>query len=284
MRIGRQAVEAIQAEGIEAMALKGAALIGSAYRDGGARPMGDCDLAVHPDRVPQAVSALQAAGFTPGEAEPERRLEVRHSLEFKHPDGLEVDLHRSVLWRPGLEEEFWRGSVELELAGATVRALCPADQLLHVCVHGAAWNPMRPIRWTADAYKVIEAAGDGLDWERLVRIAARGRLTLPLADALAYLARELEAPVPDDSLRALAEAPVSGLERRAHAALSRPPSPQRSLALLWWFWEGHLARAAADGVRPGPSAFLRHLRDFWGLDRPSQVPSFAMRRLLRRRA
>jgi len=164
-----------------------------------------------------------------------------------------------------------------------VRVLDPADQLLHVCAHGAAWNPIHPLRWAADAFKVIEVAGERLDWERLVEMARRGRLTAPFADSLAFLAEDLEAPVPDAARRALAQTPVSRAERRAHEALAQPPSSRRSLAMLAWFRERHRAQAALDGTKPGFTGFVRYMQGFWGLERPSQVPAYAARRLLRRR-
>jgi len=279
--LGRGAIEALRSAGVEPMALKGCALVESAYRDPGARPAGDFDLAVRPERISEAVIALCDANLTPSQKDPVRWLNVHHSLAFADPSGAEVDLHRGILWRPGLEEKFWEGAVDLEVAGLRVRALCPADQLLHVCVHGAAWNPMRPIRWAADAFKVMEAAGEDLDWDRLVWMSERGRLTLPLRDTLSYLARELQAPVSARALAALEAASVSAREERAHRVLSRSPSSGRSLSMLWWFWERHRAQADLDGTRHGPIAFLRYMQDFWGLSHVAQIPAFALRRLLR---
>jgi hypothetical protein len=282
LRVGRRAIDALQAAGIEVLALKGASLLASAYRDLGARPMGDVDLAVPPSRVDDAVLVLREAGMTPIEAEPERLLATRHSLAFRDPGGQEVDLHRGMLWRAGLDEEFWRGSIEAEVAGARVRILSPADQLLHVCAHGAAWNPVHPVRWAADAVKVLETAGEGLDWGRLIAMAERGRLSLPLRDALSCLATELDAPVPADAIGELRAIPVSGSERRAHEATAQAPSSRRSTAMLWWFWERHRAESRSEGRRPTPVGLVRHLQGFWGLERASLVPGHAARRLLRR--
>ncbi|MFL5900519.1 MAG: nucleotidyltransferase family protein [Solirubrobacterales bacterium] len=284
LRVGRRAIDALQATGSEVLALKGAALIGSAYRDPGARPMGDVDLAVPPPQIGEAVRALQGAGLTAIEGDPERLLAARHSLAFRDLGGQEVDLHRGMLWHPGLDEEFWRGSVDAEVAGTRVRILNPADQLLHVCAHGAAWNPVHPVRWAADAFKAIEAGGSELDWNRLVAMARRGRLAGPIAKALGVLAEDLEAPVPEDIRAELSRAPVSRAERRMHEALAHPPSSRRSVAMLSWFRERHRAQAALDGERPGLPDFVRYMQGFWGLERPSQVPAHAVRRLLRRRA
>ena len=212
---------------------------------------------------------LGEVGFAATEDDPERRLAVRHSLAFRDAGGHELDLHRGLLWRAGLDEEFWQGSIEAEVAGARVRILNPADQLLHVCAHGAAWNPVHPLRWAADAFKVIEAADAQLDWERLVAMARLGHLSLPLADALSYLAEKLEAPVPEATRRELSRAPVSRGERRAHKALARPPSPRRSLAMLSWFRERYRAEATLSGTKPGAVGFAKYMQAFWGLEQPS---------------
>jgi hypothetical protein len=282
LRAGRRAIDALQAAGLEVLALKGAALIDSAYRDPGARPMGDVDLAVRPERVGEAVHALRQAGMTPSEPEPERLLQIRHSLAFHDPGGQEVDLHRGMLWRPGLDDEFWRGSIEADVAGGRVRILNPADQLLHVCTHGAAWNPVHPVRWVADAFKVIEVAAASLDWERLVAMARRGHLSLPLAGALACLAEDLKAPVPGEARSALSRTPVTARERHAHEALAQAPSSRRSLTMLFWFWERYSAQAALAGKPTTLRGFIAYMQGFWGLDHPSRVPAHAARRLLRR--
>lgn len=283
LRTARKAIDALADAGVEVLVLKGAALVDIAYGDPGARPMGDVDLAVPPDQVNESVGALREAGFAASEDDPKRLLTARHSLAFRDTNGHEVDLHRGLLWRVGLEEEFWRGSIEAEVAGAPVRILNPADQLLHVCAHGAAWNPVHPLRWVADAFKVIEAADAQLDWERLVTMAKRGRLTLPLHDAIFYLASALQAPVPAETIEALAAAPVSRVEHFAHKALAAAPSSRRSATMLWWFWERHRAQVRLDGGRPSLRGLIRHIQDFWGLNRASQVPVHAARRLLRRR-
>ncbi len=283
LKAGKKAIDALADAGIGVLALKGAALIEVAYRDSGARPMGDIDLAVPPPQVGEAVRVLRQVGFVAVEDDPEQVLTVRHSLAFQDADGQEVDLHRGLLWRAGLDEEFWRGSIKAQVGGTEVRVLNPADQLLHVCAHGAAWNPVHPLRWAADAFKVIEAAGPELDWERPVAMARSGRLTVPFADSLDFLTKSLAAPIPQASLLALAQTPVARAERRAHEALAQPPSSRRSLAMLSWFRERHRAQATLDGERPGLVSFVRYMQGFWGLERPIQVPAYAARRLLRRR-
>jgi hypothetical protein len=283
LRAGGRALGTLVDAGVETLVLKGAALLGSAYRDLGARPMGDFDVAVPAPDIPRAVQALLGAGLGPSDDDPDALQRVRHSQPFRDGDGYELDLHRDVLWRPGLERELWDASVPAEVAGVRTRRLCAADQVLHVCVHGAPWNPVSPARWAADASKVIQNQADELDWDRLARLAIEARLVPPLLDALSFLEAELRQPVPAETLRALAAAPVRTAERRAHEALAQRPSSRRSAAMAWWFWERYRAQSELDGRRPGPRGFLRYMQGFWGLQETRQVPSYALRRLTRRR-
>ena len=285
LKVARRGIDSLIAAGLDVLVLKGGALIGSAYRDMGARPLGnDVDVAVRPERIADAVATLEAAGLEPAEPEPLRVLDVHHSLGFLDAEEHEIDLHRGMLWRSGLDDEFWRGAIPAEVGGAAVLILCPTDQLLHVCVHGAGWNPVPPFRWVADSFKILEAAGGDIDWDRLIEMADRGHLSLPLHGALSYLAVEMGAGVPETVLRRLEAIPVSPAERRAHEALAQPPSSRRSAAMLWWFWERQRAQASLDGTSAGPAGMVRYLQGFWGLDRPSQVPVHALRRLARRRS
>ncbi len=176
LKTGRRAIEALHGAGLEVLALKGGALLSSAYRDIGARPMSDLDLAVRAERIEVAVEALEAAGFAAERGNPLPILAVHHSLGFFDDEEREIDLHRGLQWRAGIDEDLWRQAVPVEVGGAAVLTLCPPDQLLHVCVHGAGWNPIQPIRWVADAFKVLEAAGADFDWARLVAMGTRGRL------------------------------------------------------------------------------------------------------------
>ena len=223
IQAGAEALGALREAGISSLVLKGGALLHLHYPDSGARPMGDFDLAVPEHRGADAVAALREAGLEPASADVARLLEVRHSEAFRDARGHEIDLHVRLLWRPGLEGAMWSAAVPLEIRGERTLALAPADQLLHVCVHGAAWNPISPVRWAADAFEVMQRPGGELDWDRLVELGRRARLTLALAAALRFLADDLEAPVPAAALAAARGDP--GLDDRAGGVPGARPAP-----------------------------------------------------------
>lgn len=217
--------------GISTLLLKGAALANLYYRDRGLRPMADTDVLVPTRQARAAMDVLAKHGWTPaglvkGARRPELTIPVRHAHLFRHPSGQQVDLHWHVFWEccaPGDDEDLWRHAVPLEIAGVRTRALGPADQLLHVCVHGARWSEVPPFRWAADALTVMRSSGMPVDWPRLLDQARARGFVLEMRDTLSFLSAALDAPVPPTVLRSLQTTPVPAVERAAHAVRIRRP-------------------------------------------------------------
>ena len=219
----RRALERLRSAGIDLMVLKGVPLAIQYYRDLALRPMADVDVLVPTGAVEDALAVLEADGW------PVSRRELRnwHGTGLVHPDGRTLDLH----WHVGIpllladearsNDDFWSASVPIEVDGLELRALCPADQLMHVLVHGSWAVSGAQVRWIADAAVVVRQAGDDLDWDRFVYQVARRRVMLPVRTALRYLAWEFEVP------RAL---PGAGGDRSHRAHAPRAASLPRDLA------------------------------------------------------
>jgi Uncharacterised nucleotidyltransferase len=280
-RRGAEAIEALAASGIETIALKGASLAVLSYDDVGVRPMDDVDLLVPFARARDAIDALQAAGWSPERDDPLAWTKVHHSLGFAGPDGGHVDLHWFALWQPASDDELWRGSEPLDLAGADTRTPCAADQLLLACVHGTPWSPLPPFRWIADAATVVRSGDGNLDWDRFASEAERRRLTVACTAALTYLREEFGVAVPAVTLERLRSAPVSRHERAAFKAACRPDSPLRTLRMAW---DRYRRLRDLDTGAPRPAGFVSFARRFWGLESVWQLPLHAARALTRRRA
>lgn len=274
------AIAVLEAAGIETLIIKGASLAALSYADVGVRPMDDADVLVPIARTSEAIAALSAAGWSAEHANPLAWTEVHHSLGFSGPDGGDVDLHWFALWQPARDEELWRASVPMELAGVATRAPCPADQLLLACVHGTPWSPLPPFRWIADAATVIGSAGEALDWERLAAEAERRRVVVATASALAYLREEFGVAVPAAVLDRLRRAPTSRQERAAFRAACRPDGPLRTLQMAW---DRYRRLRDLDTGVPRPAGFVGFARRFWGLDSAWQLPLHAVRAVSRRR-
>ena len=226
--------------GIEPMLLKGAALTLLHYRDSGLRPMEDVDVLVRTHQWRAAVDALTDLGWTPRVSVTPRRVAASHAMEFADAHAQRIDLHWHLLpdscW-PGADDEFWERASATALRGVRVSVLDATDQLLHTCAHGVKWEHVPPLRWIADAAMILGDPSVAIDWERLVRLADRLRLILPLRDALTHLESTLGLPVPRPVLAALQNASVSPAERWEYRLRTRPASRvlgrlQRALATL----------------------------------------------------
>ncbi|HEY9693251.1 MAG TPA: nucleotidyltransferase family protein [Oculatellaceae cyanobacterium] len=205
-----------QNAGIQTLILKGAALSLLYYKDYGLRPMADFDILIPLDKRQQAIALLQESSWiahqVPGaEIElDEAFLNGRHSYTFISPNNQELDLHWHLLsncLNTDVDEVFWQEAVLTQLHSISTYALNSTDQFLHVCVHGVAWNIVPPLRWVADAMMILNQTTD-LNWERLIIIAEKQRLILPLTNALQYLFDLFQIPILSSVLKKLQNLPV----------------------------------------------------------------------------
>jgi hypothetical protein len=233
-------LQSLHAAGIETLLLKGAALVLLHYRDLALRPMQDLDFLVPVPMAVKAEAVLQKLGwlsdFRPSSVE--CFLSFKHGAQFQHPDDGNLDLHWHVLnriYNSGGDDEFWEGRVPAELFGVSTAALNPADQLLHVCAHGAAYDAVPPLRWVADAVVILRTSA--LDWDRCLFQARRCRLTLPLYETLRYLHyNSLTDQVPEMVLKDLHGRPVSRVERRVFESLNSLSTKQGPFLLAWFYY------------------------------------------------
>ncbi len=84
------------------------------------------------------------------------------------------------------QDILWQAADKIEINGTTVRTLCAADQVLHICEHGMRMNDTAPFRWLADICLILRRGG-GIDWRRLGTLAERFELIEPVKRSLSYL-------------------------------------------------------------------------------------------------
>lgn len=159
---------------VDAMVLGGAAVGLLHYREPGARPMSDTNIAVRPPSARRARGALKAVGWDT------RPLSIG-------------------------DERLWAASVPLEVGGVATRAPCPGDQLLRTCANGARLSSRRASsRWVADALVIVQSAS--IDWPRLVGRAIDLRVVAHLHVTLSYLREAFSAPIPANVVDSLGAA------------------------------------------------------------------------------
>jgi hypothetical protein len=81
---------------------------------------------------------------------------------------------------------------------------------------------------------VLDHAGAGIDWERLLEQAQRRRVRLRLSKGLRYLRDAFSAPVPDEVLRRLFARRSSYVERMEYRYLALGPEEQGQVILGYY--------------------------------------------------
>ncbi len=280
----------LESAGLPTLLLKGAALVLKHYPDEGLRTMDDVDIQLPLQRAGRAWEVLHEAGWQSIEADgagppvdPQALSARCHAWAFTNPrrHGM-FDLHWHVFGNrrySALDEAVRERAQAIRFHGVNSRVLCPADSLLHVCVHGARWAGGCTLRWIADACTII-ASSPSLDWDRLLRLSLEHRLVLHLRRALEFLQRRFQARFPEGVLRALRTSPVTSSERLEHYMESAPRTQREPLYTLS-YRTVHYSQTLRDS---GPLPYLRglpgYLRHIWQLRRSAELPLYALGRTL----
>jgi hypothetical protein len=304
----------LQGAGLETLVLKGTALVLLFYPDFGLRPMTDLDVLVRREQACAAMLLLAELGWKANDDEMERRvrsadrarrvdssedlasarmtsaaLERRvrqgHATDFVNSAKLQLDLHWYVLSEnrgPDADDDFWTDAVPVRIGNFTTKALSPTDTLVHVCVHGAKWCPVPPMRWVADAIMILRVAGDRIDWDRLVRLARKRRLSIPLSRTLSYLSEEMNASIPSAVLIELGNIPTTWSERMEYRMFSRPRKAGEDYGALPVLWFVH---RRLDNARSGIHSILTfpvYLQHCFALEEFSELPRFIFSKMVQR--
>jgi hypothetical protein len=245
---------ALEAQGIPVIVLKGAALVGTVYREPGMRPMSDIDLLVPEHRVEEAQSVVQGLGYCPSvdEANQEGHWSAHQHLpklmQAERPVVAEVHRHIVRLDSPLVFDinEFWSRAQKTTFDGVSAYALSPEDLLLHLCLNffrDRRFHSVRALCQLCDIAEVIRHYGP-MDWDALVTRGKSYGVAGPLACSLGITRALLDAPVPAEVTRSLApqmkEQDLMVFTRRrvattrqwAASELVAPSEPYRGMSLI----------------------------------------------------
>jgi hypothetical protein len=221
-----EVLDLLEKRGIEAIVMKGFAMIASTYRDGSLRPAGDIDIMVHPKDLADAIMLLQNLGARPTAHHPALTPNVLRyrsaGFDFAFPNAGACDIHihprKEVMFLPGVTLGFWKDGRRVDWDGRSWLVPSPNWLLVETILHGLRWNEVHAVRWVTDADRLI---GDGaIDWEELFDLATRTRLVTLFDAALSYLAVR-GTPVPAYVLGRLKQHKTSFLERWEYSLRSR---------------------------------------------------------------
>lgn len=171
-------LNALKAEGIEVIVLKGLYLAEAVYPAPGLRTFDDLDLLCRRADLPAALDALQGLGYALSTwydpADPNR--DIKHLPPLLKENAPVVELHWTILEE---EEPFtidvegmWERRLPARVAGVDVSALCPEDLVLHLALHTTYQHRLAGgARGLCDIAAVLRHAADSFDWQRLLETA-----------------------------------------------------------------------------------------------------------------
>ncbi|MBI1800092.1 MAG: nucleotidyltransferase family protein [Chloroflexi bacterium] len=222
--------------GVPVIVLKGAYLAACVYPEDGLRPMNDIDVLVRPEHLREVEGLLAGLGYEGHYKSPEQGARVtKHTSTFRRPvsapDGpnpyLSAAGERTVEPHTSLEESWfglradmtpgvWDRSEPIVYDGQAARAPGWPDLLLPLCIHLTFHLIMG---WPSLVQVVdIQMVSRRLSREQWAEVASRAR-TRKVAGfiyaALRLAKTALHAPVPDDTLAALAAATPPRVRRHA---------------------------------------------------------------------
>lgn len=279
----------LNAGGVRAIVLKGAALGETAYPEPALRHSHDIDLLIEPRDLESGVSLLLSSGLRPL-SHANRKLP---HVVLCHSSGLAIGLFPGLFQVPyytlvegDREQSIWPYSLGHNFGGAEASILSPAASLWEVLGHDSYSPNRRSLKWVCDAWFLIEDKA-GPDWNLFTDLAGRSNLALPLAVMLSYLAQSLKATIPPavlERLRTMAtrteplgyEIALAGAHKTANGTLRNMMGKSRGLRerliiLNWVFFpSARYLKMMQDVRHPRLMPLYYLLRPFRNLMRERQ--------------
>jgi hypothetical protein len=224
------AIDLLARAGIACMLIKGAAYYAEGLGAATRRVLSDIDILVRPEHATGAIEALVADGWngTFGESAAYLRTvaELRISSNLLKGRYGEIDVHRTPFHYRHADQTadslVWRDSSAATLNGRSVLVPNPADSVLISLAHA---SQSHGADWAIDVCGRL--AHQTIDWHRLIELAGRWRLTLPLRCGLLYLVQRLQRDIPRDVIDRLSDMPCDWAQQLKFWSNVREPDARQ---------------------------------------------------------
>lgn len=214
--------ELAQAE-VAVIPLKGAAFLGSLYKDIGLRGMSDIDILVRPKDFLRAVGMLEKLGFTACLHDERKTLQWLESLptvqlpseiSMSNGHGLGIDIHQELVspwFRPAYQvegDELWGRSIPgpgarqgdgIDEEIPWSRFLSPDDTLGYLCLHEAL-HGMRFLQGYVDADQWMRSLPEGWGWEGFIQLVNEWQIRSAAYHLLSFCRVFMDTPLPEGLL------------------------------------------------------------------------------------
>jgi hypothetical protein len=250
LELAARATRCLEAAGVHALPLKGAALAERLYASVADRPMGDVDLLVL-GGWSKAVNALERAGLR-------REEQADHAWVFHDPEsGGRLELHHGLSSCPGLFPVDAAGLWERRSVGAGPIAWIPSgeDLLIQLALHAAFQHAL--VLTLIQYEDLRRLLAQDLDPALALERARRARAAPAVALVLAASQRLWAAAPPTALASAFAPDLPVGLARWLEGlppSALLTPAPAATLRVRWALAAGQRARFAALTLSPASPA------------------------------
>lgn len=270
----------LQSAGIPTLLMHDVAIALNYYPQPGLRAIPKLDLWVPPEQVLSAVALLRMDAWTTKAQH--KALFARKQLaqglrkEFEHPTGLKIDLHLGSAPNDSfsLAENQSLSAIAFTINQVAVLGLNPTEQFLQICTQVYSTPYARNVtQWLADAMLILRSPVASIDWPYLQARAQQQALVLRLREALHYLHRTLDAPIPASILQQLAQTPVHRFEQIEATVASRSASATALFVHLWANQQRQRWVHHQGGTAPNRN-FIQQLQYYWDLTHAWQVPFY----------
>jgi hypothetical protein len=173
----------------------------------------------------------------------------------------------------GADASIWQHADTMSIHDRVFRAPDPTDLLMHVCVHGAVYNPMPPLRWIADAAMILRTAGERVNWDRLIAEADERLLLVVMREAILLLTALVDVYVPAAVLTRLRTARVSRAEEREYRLRQVDKAYLRTLTGRWCQLGRQYPRA---GMLERVTKLPTFMQQIWSLPTKRAIPTILM--------
>ncbi|TAJ07056.1 MAG: hypothetical protein EPO61_13835 [Nitrospirae bacterium] len=193
--------------------IRGPALAEQLYGDVTARAMGDLDLLVPRDRLPEIAGLLTDAGYREIDRRPGFARTFSYTLEFvkKRHGWIYVEPHWTIAYPPVADridmDSVWQRAVPGHVAGVNTLLLNRTDLLLHLCFHLLHKREQAPLLWWRELALLIRQEPAAIDWAQVLRMAKQTGQGELLAETLGQVRALFRSPVPEPVLAQLAVQP-----------------------------------------------------------------------------
>ncbi len=209
LRLLFAALDALAAEDVHPVLLKGVALFARSPALIGKRASGDVDIMVGPDDLARAADALRRRGFALAghhwnDFGPSLVNSVYSGIPMRLEDRAgELDLHWRPLWNihdSGLTQLFLGRTERRELRGQSVRILTATDQLFMAMARCEPWDADESFSRLLEAWLLLGADPTDIDWQELISLIRHYGLEASALAFLGDLKRHASVDVPDTAL------------------------------------------------------------------------------------